>query len=211
MKRRSALALSIPALAASVVLAACGGSDMSGGATDAQPERKAAAGFTADTATCDERKSYTYRGSMINRLPFAITLQAGEYDCNDWSGANTPGTAFTGKTIPAGGRISFVLEPAYRTERNWTMAVTAASSGEMFGTARLYMPQTSLDSDRIMVRGAVAISRGEGSCDLLPLGATSAPATPLSAWPDFFTSTPLGVISRNGRVNIASFCTEPGV
>ena len=211
MKRRSALALSIPALAASVSLAACGGSDMSGGATDAQPERKAAAGFTADTATCDERKSYTYRGSMINRLPFAITLQAGEYDCNDWSGANTPGTAFTGKTIPAGGKISFVLEPAYRTERNWTMAVTAASSGEMFGTARLYMPQTSLDSDRIMVRGAVAISRGEGSCDLLPLGATSAPATPLSEWPDFFTSTPLGVISRNGRVNVASYCTEPGV
>lgn len=59
--------------------------------------------------------------------------------------------------------------------------------------------------------GAQAVNRNPGYCDLLALSATSAPATPFAEWPDFFTTTPLGVISHNGRVTVASYCTEPGI
>jgi hypothetical protein len=189
-------------------------SDSEQASPSTQVEREAAVGFKPNDSTCAPRgPSYTYKAGIRNNLPFAIRLDAGEYDCNDWSGVNTPGVAFTGKVLQPGEVLPFTLEPVKYTTRWWTLAVSPASGGSPFGTARLTMPQTSLgDVDRIEISGAQKIAvRIPGSiayqCSLLQMSPTNAPTTPQSEYPDYFIyQTPLGVISYEGRVTLAGFC-----
>ena len=103
-----------------------------------------AAGAMGDTKTCPEHSpSFTYRSKIVNELPSPIMLNAGKYDCNDWSGVSTPGKAFTGKIIQPGETMSFTLEPRRNVNRAWTMEFLGASGSTSFGTARL--PDTARD------------------------------------------------------------------
>ena len=203
------------AVVLSLLISGCSGSsDSEQASTSTQVEREAASGFKPNDSTCAPRgPSYTYNAGIKNTLPFAIRLDAGEYDCNDWSGVNTPGTAFTGKVLQPGEVLPFTLEPVKYTTRWWTLAISPASGGSRFGTARLKIPQTTgLDFDRIEISAAQDVFVSiPGSivyrCSLLTMSATNAPTTPQSEYPDYFTDpTPLGVISYDGRVTLAGFC-----
>lgn len=206
-------ALSIVTLA--FILAGCGGSpDTDGLSPTTQATREAAAAFTPDKSTCAPRgPSYTYKAGLRNNLPFAIRLDAGEYDCNDWSGVNTPGVAFTGKILQPGEALSFTLEPVKYTTRWWTLSISPAGGGTSFGTARLKLPQTVIyeqDSIQISASQEVFVSI-PGSvaykCSLLPMSPTNAPTTPQREYPDYFIdATPLGVISYDGRITLAGHC-----
>lgn len=199
----------------SLLVGGCSGSQVSDGdSTSTQVEREAAAGFKPNDSTCAPRSpSYTYKASIKNTLPFAIRLDAGEYDCNDWSGVNTPGVAFTGKVLQPGEVLPFTLEPVKYTTRWWTLAISPSDGGARFGTARLTMPQTVLeDYDRIEISSSQKIPvRIPGSiamyCHLLPMSPTNASTTPQSQYPDYFIDqTPLSVISYDGRVTLAGYC-----
>lgn len=201
----------------SFILAGCSGST---NADDASPTtqvtRAAAPAFKPDKSTCTERgPSFTYRNGIVNTLPFAIRLDAGEYDCNDWSGQSTPGHAFTGKILQPGETMDFVLEVVKYTTRWWTLAISPADGGAPFGTARLKMPQTSLDFDRIEILGSdkVQVDNDEiEACQVSKMSQTDAPATPKGDYPRYFTYSPaLGVVSRDGRVMLASFCYFQGM
>jgi hypothetical protein len=97
-----------------------------------------------DTKTCPEHSpSFTYRSKIVNQLPSPIMLNAGQYDCNDWSGVSTPGKAFTGKIIQPGETMSFTLEPRRNVNRACAMEFLGASGSPSFGTARL--PDTARD------------------------------------------------------------------
>ena len=202
------------AMVVGLLISGCSGSsDPKQAAPPTQVEREAAFSFKPNDSTCAPRgPSYTYKAGIRNNLPFAIRLDAGEYDCNDWSGVNTPGVAFTGKVLQPGESLSFTLEPVKYTTRWWSLAISPAAGGSPFGIARLTMPQTSLDTDRIEISASqqvfVEIPNSIAyKCSLLPMSPTNAPTTPQSEYPDYFIyQTPLGVISYDGRVTLAGFC-----
>jgi len=208
-------ALSIVTLA--FILAGCGGSQSADTpAPSTQVVREAAVAFKPDKGTCTERgPSYTYRNGIVNTLPFAIRLDAGEYDCNDWSGQSTPGHAFTGKILQPGETLDFVLEPVKYTTRWWTLAISPANGGAPFGTARLTMPQTGLDAERIEILGSDEVrvaDHGVDFCQVSKMSQTDARATPKSDYPRYFTDSPsLGVVSHDGRVMLAGFCYMQGM
>lgn len=202
----------------SLLVGGCSGSQVSDGdSTSTQVEREAAAGFKPNDSTCaPQNPSYTYRNSIVNNLPFAIRLDAGEYNCNDWSGVNTPGMAFTGKVLQPGEVLPFTLEPVKYTTRWWTLAISPSNGGAPFGTARLTMPQTSLDFDRIEISGAAQVfvypqRQDIDYCHVLTMNPTDAPATPAKDYPAYFIYSPaLAVISHNGWVSLAGFCILQG-
>jgi len=210
--RRAALVSSVIAAAVGAfALAGCGGSggDQSSPAVSTSAGARQAAGSTAgDTYSCTSRNpSFTYTSTIENRLPTAIMLGAREYDCNDWDGTSTPGYAFTGKTIPAGGKRTFTLPAVKYTTRNWTMAILDGSGTSSYGSVRMSLPQTTVDFDRIVVAGSVLAWRERGTCQINQLAATGAPQTPFAEWPDSFTDVALGVVSHKGRVTLASECS----
>ena len=137
-----------------LILSGCSGSsDPEQAAPSTQVEREAAVSFKPNDSTCAPRgPSYTYKAGIRNNLPFAIRLDAGEYDCNDWSGVNTPGVAFTGKVLQPREVLAFTLEPVKYTTRWWTLAITPAGGGSSFGSARLKLPQTVIyEQDSIQI------------------------------------------------------------
>jgi hypothetical protein len=212
-RRRSRVAAGAAAMGAVVIaLAGCGAS-----ATDASTAavERQASGAMPDTKTCPEQSpSFTYRSKIVNRLPSPIMLMAGQYDCNDWSGASTPGKVFTGKIIQPGETLSFSLEPRRNVSRAWTMEFVGVSGSPSYGTARLSIPVIAYN-DQIEVEGSTRVRRSkpneEMSCYLLAMEQTGAPATPEAEWPKYFWRVSLGLISRGGRVTLASMCSETSV
>lgn len=208
MKRR-ALALAIPAMALGAIAAGCGESPTTG--TSATQVREAAA--AADTRTCPKNgPSFTYKATIANRLPTSIMLRASEYDCNDWDGVSTPGHAFTGQVIKPGEKRTFILQPAKYTERNWTMEIVRPPGSTSLGRARMTIPKTMYE-DRIEVAGSTNYSipkeqagQGPETCDFLPMAQTGAPDT---RWSEigWFWEVAISVVSRDGRVAIASACS----
>ena len=208
-RRRSLVLTGAAAMGAmAIALAGCGSSakDASTVTVDRQ-----AAGALGDTKTCPEQSpSFTYRSKIVNQLPSPIMLKAGQYDCNDWSGVSTPGKAFTGKIIQPGETMSFTLEPRRNVNRAWTMEFLGASGSPSLGTARLSIDVIA-HNDQIEVAGSKAVYRRKPFeamfCKLLPMERTSAPPTPEAKWPKLFITVSLGVISYDGRVNLASMCS----
>ena len=209
-RRHSLVATGAATMGAVVLaLAGCGAS-----ATDASTvavERQAASAVS-DTETCPEQSpSFTYRSKIVNQLPSPIMLRAWQYDCNDWSGALTPGKVFTGKIIQPGETMSFALEPRRNVSRAWTMEFMGVGGNPFYGTARLSIPVIA-HNDQIEVEGSTRVRRSkpneEMSCELLPMEQTGAPATPEAKWPEGFWRVSLGLISRGGRVTLASMCSE---
>jgi hypothetical protein len=215
MTKRNALAFALPAMALAVMATGCGGSDSAESPAATGATREAAA--AADTRTCPPQTGYTYKATIANLLPTSIMLRASEYDCNDWDGDSTPGHAFTGQVIKPGEKRTFTLQPAKYTTRNWTMEILRPPGSTSLGRARMTMPQTSLDFDRIEVAGATReyVPRGQMAsgvpdfCYFLSMTPTAAPDTPWSriGW---FTDVPLSVVARSGRVAIASQCGSGG-
>lgn len=214
MNKHSALALALSSMTLAVVATGCGGSETTGATTaDTANTRQAASG--GDTRTCPKNgPSFTYKATIANLLPTSIMLRASEYDCNDWDGVSTPGHAFTGQVMKPGETRTFTLQPAKYTTRNWTMEILRPPGSTSLGRARMTIPQTTgLDWDRIEVAGATKgllpksqAGQGPENCEFLPLAQTQAPETPWSqiGW---FWEVPLSVVSRDGRVAIASVCS----
>lgn len=212
MNKRSALALALSSMTLAVVATGCGGSDSAEAPTDTANTRQAASG--GDTRTCPPQTGYTYKATIANLLPTSIMLRASEYDCNDWDGVSTPGHAFTGQVMKPGETRTFTLQPAKYTTRNWTMEILRPPGSTSLGRARMTIPQTTgLDWDRIEVAGGTKgllpksqAGQGPENCEFLPLAQTQAPETPWSqiGW---FWEVPLSVVSRDGRVAIASVCS----
>ena len=204
---RRPLALAAIALSAGALASGCGGSS-----TSAEPDRQAAA--AGDTRTCKPRNpSFTYKATIANTLPFAVMLRASEYDCNDWDGVSTPGRSFTGKVLKPGETREFVLQAVKYTTRNWTMEFVGESGSPSYGKARLIVPQTTGEWDRIEVAGATrgfrpTDQRGPGPdfCQFLALGPVTAPDT---RWTqiDWFDEVPLSLVSLDGRFTLASVCS----
>ncbi|MFM9053973.1 MAG: hypothetical protein ACKOQ5_03840 [Solirubrobacterales bacterium] len=207
--QRKLFPLTLAALAFSLTVVACGGSE-----DTKTPERLASSG--GDTRTCPPRNpSFTYDGAIKNHLSFPVRLLARAYDCNDWDGVSTPGRTYTGKVILPGETQNFTLQPVKYTTRNWTMEFLEQSGGRL-GTARLKIPQRALSADAIQAEGATKQyappPRPTGSrpdnCHLLPF--VSAPkGTPDTSWSevDLFFDVPLSLIYYKGRINLATECS----
>lgn len=195
-----------------IALAGCGAS-----ATDASTvtvERQAASAMP-DTKACPEQSpSFTYRSKIVNQLPSPIMLEAGQYDCNDWSGVSTPGQVFTGKIIQPGETMSFALEPRKNVNRAWTMEFVGVSGSPSYGTARLSI-NVIAHNDQIEVAGSTRVYGrkpfNSKLCHLLPMEQTGAPRTPEAKWPELFTRVSLGVISYGGRMTLANMCGDVAI
>lgn len=203
----------VSAAVLALLVSGCGGSSATTAPSASTVRQAAGVDFAPDSQTCPEKSpSYTYKTSIVNRMPFPIRLTAGEYTCNDWSGVSTPGHAFTGKVLQPGESLAFTLEPRKYTTRAWTLAFSEVDAGlAPFGAVRLRMPQTTLDLDRIEVPGGTEVTTnaiGAKSCWIETMGRTEVPATPTSDYPGlFFEDGPtLGVISYNGRVAFIGHC-----
>ena len=134
--------------AAPLALAACGSDSSSAGTETAA--RAASGDPFPDTKTCPEKSpSFDWSGSILNRLPVAVSLAAGEYTCNDWSGVSTPGAVLDGKvlepiTTTYQNSFGFSLEPRKNTTREWTMQFAPADGGEPYGRARVYLTKEAM-------------------------------------------------------------------
>lgn len=207
--QRKLFPLTLAALAFSLMVVACGGSE-----DTKTPERLASSG--GDTRTCPPRNpSFTYDGAIKNHLSFPVRLLARDYDCNDWDGVSTPGRTYTGKVIPPGETQNFTLQPVKYTTRNWTMEFLEESGGRL-GTARLKIPQRALSADAIQAEGATkqnapppkTTGKRTDTCWLLPF--VSAPkGTPDTSWSevDPFFDVSLSLIYYKGRITLASECS----
>ena len=199
-------ALAIPTLTLGVLLAGCGNSDPSGdAAATTSVAKRAAAGFVAQTNTCDEHSSWTYRPRFANLSSRAVVLRAGEYTCDDWSGVSTPGNVFNGiRMYP--GEQRFTLEPRDNVTRTWTMEISPAGSDTPFGTARMLI---SVGTQTLTVSGSstVAIAGGK-KCDYLQLAPTGDFDTPMSEWSRLPGRASLGFVVYKGQFTVVSDCRE---
>lgn len=143
MKRLLLPLACITVAAAPLALSACGSESPSAGTGT---RSAAALSIEPSTRQCPEASpSFTFTGTIVNRLAVPVTLQVGEYTCDDWSGRSTPGAVLTGRTIAAGGETSVTLEPRTYRNRLWTMEFVTADGYTSFGTARMSLPTSVLD------------------------------------------------------------------
>ncbi len=188
-------------IAASALFVACGG-DSTASTT------RAADGVVQSTNPCPERSpSFDWDGSIVNRLPEAITLTAGDYTCDDWSGVSTPGAVLTGKTIEPNRSLDVRLEPRLDRNRQWSMTFAPAAGGVSFGTVRVLLETAFVDPFMEAV-GPESYNRswkttnGTITAKFVPLNPTDAPDTPTSLLPA--ASTTMGIAAHKGRVVIVT-------
>ena len=205
VKRRLLPIVSLACLAASaLVLSACGGSTSDSGSTRAA----APLSVVPDTKTCPERSpSFTFNGTIVNRLKVPVTLQVGEYTCDDWSGASTPGAVMTGRTIESGRWIDVTLEPRTYRNRMWTMEFVAADGSTSFGDARIALPTSTIEPFWT-ANGAGSYERtwkfqgDDITATFLPIGPTGQADTPTSLLPA--ASTDMGIVAYRKQVALVT-------
>lgn len=162
--------LLIPVVAAvAIAVSGCGDSGASSASSSAT---RAAAGAIPDNTTCGEKTgSSTSRLLVRNRTPQDVSLNAGVFDCSDWSGVSTP-RVFNGARVNAGEQRSFTLETYGRTAP-FTMQLS--HRGTVLGTVRV-------------ATGVMWSLFGKGEwqeefpgvgvrCTFVPIAASSAPDT----------------------------------
>jgi len=210
LMRRSSHRVIALALAAGVVLSACSSTDRSAApGEDAGPMSASVGSFMPDTKTCPDKSSFTVRRKVTNELPFPIVLSAGEYICNDWSGASTPGRAFDNLLLGPGESKSVTLEAADNVTRNWTLAVKQEGANGFLGKLRMSIP---IGEDYVTVAGSPTIFAPEGSglfterCEVLDLSRTNEPNTPGSRWNWYFPYDMVSFVVLDGSVTAVSFC-----
>jgi hypothetical protein len=208
-RSRALLFVACTACTVPLALAGCGGSDTSSLFTT--ESREAAPGFTPESTTCPEASpSFRWDGKVTNRLDVPVTLAVGEYTCDDWSGASTPGAVLNGKIIAPRASMNVRLEPREYRTRKWTMAF-AGQDGDALGTARLWMRQSGSiigEDPDWSTPNQGAYSRtwtyaGNPKCAwFLPLAETSAPDTPTSLLPNY--PQWMGIVVSRGRVAVVT-------
>ena len=198
--------------AAPLALAACGSDSSSAGTETAA--RAASGDPFPDTKTCPEKSpSFDWSASILNRLPVAVSLAAGEYTCNDWSGVSTPGAVLDGKvlepiTTTYQNSFGFSLEPRKNTTREWTMQFAPADGGEPYGRARVYLTQEAIGDPVMTTPDQGTYERRWRFQDhamagwFLRLGPIDAPDTPASLLPQ--DSTTMGIVVHEGHVAIVT-------
>jgi len=219
LMRRSSSRVIALALAAGVVLSACSSTDRSAApAEDAGPLSASVGSFVPDTKTCPDKSSFTVKRKVTNELPFPIVLSAGEYTCNDWSGASTPGRAFDNLLLGPGESKSVTLEAADNVTRNWTLAVKQGGANGYLGKLRMSIPVATLGlgSNPVMVADSRTIFAPEGSgryterCDVFDLARTNEPNTPGSRWNWYFSEDMFSFVVLDGSVTAVSVCLFGG-
>lgn len=142
----TALAIGVLAILAS----GCGGSDSKDQAVPkASVNREASANGFPDSKTCPEKSpSFSVDLKVLNLIPWAIRMDAGNYTCDDWSGVSTPGRELNDQVVGSGETKTFRLEPRKYRTRNWTMQF-GTEGGWPYGQADLTMPQTSLEGSYV--------------------------------------------------------------
>lgn len=194
-RRRVAITLTVAAATAPLMLSACGDS-----ANEATTTRSAAAlSIVPSTRHCpDVSPSFTFEGTIVNRLAVPVTLQAGEYTCDDWSGAGTPGAVLTGRTIQSGGETGVTMEPRTYRNRLWTMEFVTADGYTSFGTARMSLP-TSADTPKWSTKDPGSYERRwkvgtrDRRATFTPIGPTGAPDTPADLLPRYMDDLVIAV------------------
>lgn len=215
MNKRSALALTLPALALAALTAGCGGSESAETPAATATARQSAAGEWPARVVCDEHDSFAFTMSIQNLLPVAVTPAAKDIDCADWSGVSTPPTAFNNSTIPAGQTRSYRLEPRTNYDRNWTMQI--APEGMKATQLRMAIPTSSVGYNKITASapGATRETIGRKSigdldtrCTLVPLGPTGAPNTPPDSIRagDGAVARTVSLIVRKGQATLVTDC-----
>ena len=198
-------------LAAPLALSACGTDSADVGSTT---ERGATGtGLTPETKTCpEESPSFDWNGEIVNRLPVAVQLTIGDYTCNDWSGASTPGAVLNGKVLqPAKGALEpglkFGLEPRRNTTRIWTTQFEPAGGGDPYGTARVYLEKSLIEPfmttpDQGTYERTWTFQGDTIKGWFLRLGPIDAPDTPTSLLPQ--SASVMGIVVHNGHVAIVT-------
>jgi hypothetical protein len=202
--------LIVLAVIAGTLLTACG-------STTREAASQSEGDDVTETTTCPERSSFTFQRRVTNLLPHTIILSASDWICNDWSGVNTPGTAFNDLVIPAGESAIVTLEPAMRTTRNWTITVHKEGTFGNIGKISMTMPQTAFEFPGIQVAGATTegfssftASRID-ACDVLQLARTNYPDTPAEEWGRwYFTNDLVAFVVRDGYVTSLTQCIIHG-
>ena len=204
MTWRPPLAVGLAIVASSMVMSACGSSSTDEGSTRAAAQL----GVEPDTRPCPERSpSFTFEGTIVNRIQVPVQLVVGEYTCDDWSGRSTPGAVMTGREIDVNRSLQVRLEPRTYRNRQWTMAVVAASGATSFGTARVSLP-TSTVEPFWTTTGPGAYERrwsfqGQDlAATFLPIGPTGEADTPTRLLPQ--ASTQMGIVAHRRQVALVT-------
>lgn len=133
-----------------ILMGGCGGSDSNDqAAQEASVNRAASADGFPDSKTCPEKSpSFSVDLKVLNLIPWAIKMNAGDYTCDDWSGVSTPGRELNDQVVGSGETRTFRLEPRKYRTRNWTMQF-GTDGGGVYGRADFTMPQTSLEGSYV--------------------------------------------------------------
>lgn len=172
----------LPLIAGSIILVGCGGAEpASPGATATRSERVAQQdGQWPESLTCPDAGNRASQMSVYvtNASGVPITMRSGDIDCYDWSGSQTPPSAFN--TVVASGETArIVLNGRTDTDRNWRTRFflsppdSPRATGALLGEVRMRMA-TGYDALQI----APAATKDPSSCIGVDLGPAPAGSTP---------------------------------
>ena len=100
----------------------------------------------APWVTCPQRRSNRVSINVVNLLPYPVTLQSSDIDCEDWSFSGNPSN-IDGVQVGAGGRHRWTMEAARIGAgdrlRRWRVAATGGAEAGWTGSARLKLTRVS--------------------------------------------------------------------
>ena len=206
-----------------ILASGCGDSDSNGKAEQAaSTERQASAEAFPDSKTCPEKNpSFSFSFRVVNLLPWAMKLKAGDYTCDDWSGVSTPGRALNDQVVPSRKRMTFRLEPRQYRTRKWTMEF-GTEGGGTYGQVDLSIP-LSIDPDpggNVVQLLGPNLSKREKfpreapvtDCDFAYVNSINTKAAPQTPDSDYRVPDPdsgglgawtIALVSRNGQFAVA--------
>lgn len=230
VRRTAMLASSV--LLLSLLFAACGGDSSAGNATKADRSngnagRQASGDYPPDsTGACPEKTSERTQATVMNFVPEGVRLEATSVNCVKWSGTGNPASAWPDVLIGAGEVRTSRLEASGYIPRPWNMVFMTNALGlvaPVYGQVgfenshlnRYYVQTTSGQRVGWRSDGTEVSPPSDGySCLLAPLTniSVSFPNTSISDIQKLSANsdTNVGLIVRNGYINVATRCAPPG-
>jgi len=116
-----------------------------------------------------QQDSYDLQLVITNWLPRPMTLQAGNLDCDGWSGDRTPPTVLNGQTIRPGQTRQFSLRVHGNSDHNWMMRFTTPPSSESPAfESDVFRVQNTTNTEKTYIA-----STGGFRCGSVAVGATT--------------------------------------